>query len=256
MIAAGPFPWFAIDERMTHPLEEPLEDVITKNPDCIMVESSGLSDPSSIRSIINSSRFKNKLSYCGTICLTDALRFKKVYSTARCVKKQICSSDIVLLNKTDKASREDIIKTENLIKNQNPNIKIHRTSFGNFIKEWIDGLTFDKDLKSNDIYSVTSPDISIQRFLIEVNEKITLKNILGFLKFIAEDTYRIKGFIKAENEIYLINCVGTVIEVKKYEDHNWEKLGKLIILSGEGLPIRTSLKKGIDKYKDFIKLIK
>ena len=234
--------------------EDTLANAIENKPECIVVEASGLADPSAIRSILNSQRFRSTLNYKGTICLADALRFKKVYNTARCVKRQLAASDIILLNKIDKANEDDIKNTENIIKVQNPSAAIYRTTEGTFKKERLNKIVSIEDWEENSY--ITHPDISLQRFLINVDRKTTHQQLMMFLKSIAEDSYRIKGFVEIEGAVHRVNSVGTIISIDRYEYPIIESLGKLVLLSGEGLPIRKSLKLALDSHKGLFSLTK
>ena len=233
--------------------EEELLIALDSNPDCIIVEASGLADPTNIRAIICNPKYMNQLDYAGTICLVDAVRFKKVYSTARCIKKQIASSDIILLNKTDKASYEQIIETEHLVKTQRPDIPIYHSAHGDFDFKWLENITFYENEDSD--YMAHFPDISLQKILMDIKPKTTYKQLMYFLKEIAEDTYRVKGFVKIGDTVYLVNNVGTMIETAPYKEGNVTNVGKLVILSGHGLPIKKTIKKSTEHYGDLFTII-
>ncbi|MTI65088.1 MAG: GTP-binding protein [Firmicutes bacterium] len=234
--------------------EDELKNALEDSPDCIVVEASGLSDPTNIRSILAKEIYKNEIQYCGGICLVDANRFKKVYSTARCVKKQIASSDVVFLNKIDKVSEKEILETEKLIHTQRPDISIYRTSHGNFKMKWIDNLIFEDSVKSD--YESTVPDITLQKMMIRVDKNIKYDQLIYFLKVIAEDTYRIKGFVEIKGKLYLVNCVGTMINVDSYNEGKEVNVGQLVILSGGGLPLRKTVKNAMSQYNEMFSIIK
>lgn len=234
--------------------EDALLHAIENEPECIIVEASGLADPTAIRSIIHSEKFKNRIDYGGAICMVDAVRFEKVYDTAKCTKRQIAASDIVLLNKVDKTSLEKVSQVESLIKTHKPDMPIYQTTFGDFEMEWIHKLNID--LSGDHDYAITAPDITLQRFLVKVDPSTSEAQMKYFLNTILEDTYRVKGFVLLENKRHLINCVGPMVNIEAYNDGNESNLGTLVILSGEGLPIRKSLKRGFDQYGDYFKLSK
>jgi len=229
--------------------EDAMLHAISNEPDCIVVEASGLADPTAIRSIIEAPKFKDRIDYGGAICMVDAMRFEKVYNTAKCTKKQIAASDIVLLNKTDKTTNDKLIEVERVIRTHKPEMPIYRTTFGDFDMEWIDGLDTSITIDDVEEYAVHAPDISLQRFLIKVEPTTSLAQLQYFLKIILEDSYRVKGFVEVENQIHLVNCVGPMLNIDPYDDSKETNVGTLVVLSGEGLPIRKSLKRGFDQYK-------
>ena len=63
----------------------------------------------------------------------------------------------------------------------------------------------------------------------------------AFLKLFAEDTYRIKGFIKAGEEVCAADCVGPLVDVYPFEGEA-ESIGQLTVLFGNGLPAIKSIK--------------
>lgn len=158
------------------------------------------------------------------------------------------------MNKTDKASEDQIKVVENLIYQQKPTMPIYRTVNGDFQQLWLNQLSINMDEEAE--YAITAPDISLQRFLVEVNPSASKQQVLYFLNAIAEETYRIKGFVKLGKDLYLVNCVGLMVKVEDYQEGEGSNIGKIVILSGEGLPIRKSLKRAFDQYGDLFKLCK
>ncbi|SKC77122.1 CobW family GTP-binding protein [Maledivibacter halophilus] len=234
--------------------EDELQNSLDNNPDCIVVEASGLADPTNIRAIVGEKKYNNKIQYCGGICLVDANRFKKVYSTARCVKKQIAASDIVFLNKIDKANKEKIVEVEKLVHMQRPDIPIYKTIHGEFEMKWIQNLILKDNVELN--YKSQIPDITLQKMMLKIDEKIKYDQLLYFLNLIVEDTYRIKGFVKVEGVLYLVNCVGTMINVEPYYQGKEVNIGQIVVLSGEGLPLRKTIMNAISKYEGLFSIIK
>lgn len=64
-----------------------LQQVLQEKPDVIIVEASGLSDPTNVKKILNQREKFPGLEYMGCVCLLDARQFPKVYETAVVVKK-------------------------------------------------------------------------------------------------------------------------------------------------------------------------
>lgn len=234
--------------------EEALQNVLNDKPDCIVVEASGLADPTNIRAIIGGERYNHQIEYCGAICLVDANRFGKVYATARCVKKQIAASDIVLINKIDKASEEKIVETEKLVRMQRPDIPIYKTTGGAFQMQWIENLVLDKN--ANQVYASTIPDITLQKMMVRVHEKVKYDQLMYFLNMIAEDTYRIKGFVKIQEGLHLVNCVGTMLSAEQYDEGKEVNVGQIVVLSGEGLPLRKAIRNAVNQYEGLFSVIK
>lgn len=111
----------------------------------ILVEASGLSDPTGVRRLFaQTDRFPHII-YMGGICLVDAVRFPKVYATARSSVRQLAASDVVVLNKIDKASPERLEKTRTMILSQRPDIPMVETSFGQIPHNFLEILAQSQD---------------------------------------------------------------------------------------------------------------
>ncbi len=224
--------------------ENVLQKTLREQPDMIIIEASGLSNPTNIRKILAQQAY-GEINYMGSICLADAANFQKVYRTATVVKKQISISDVVLLNKTDLVSEEVLGETERLIWEHRPDMKIYRTTYGAIRPEWI------QDMKSpageGEDRKMQSKDITLRSYLLEVGENFTCYEFQKFVEMFLEDTYRVKGFVKVEGEIYLLDCVGPMFKMVPFEGEA-QSVNRVVILSGSGLPAKKSVEKAMEWY--------
>ena len=232
--------------------EEVLQRTLSQNPDVIVVEASGLSDPTNVRKILNQrEKFKN-VEYQGCICLADAKQFLKVYHTASVVKKQLNVSDLLLLNKVDLVEQEQILKVRQALQGQRPDLPIYETSFGQFQEEWLDRL--DPANTKEDAPLFQTADITLRKYLLSIKKEVNLAELQGFLKMILEDTYRIKGFVYTGGNKYLVSGVGNLMEVTLYHE-NTEKTDLLVVLSGAGMPVKRAIKTAMEWYPGVVEKI-
>lgn len=232
--------------------EEALNDCLSTNPEIILVEASGLSDPTNIRKILENYQQQGKLHYQGCVCLVDCVRFHKVLNTARVCKKQLMVADIILLNKIDLVSINEIENLKNLIKQHAPIPPIYCTKYGeiNFPIEKLEVIT-PPSLEE----LAHRPDITLQKLSLEIDESMSKYELEKFLQLFAEDTARIKGYVYLRTDGFLlVDSVGAMISVKPTNIQN-QTLG-LTLLATEGQPMRKSLKSAIDLYPDKAKIIK
>ncbi len=94
---------------------EGLRELISRELDCIYIESSGLADPSNMLTIIEllRSQCSHDFSYEGSICIVDCLHFIKEYEIMVSVANQVRHSHTIILNKNDlidQATRDKIKK--------------------------------------------------------------------------------------------------------------------------------------------------
>lgn len=226
--------------KISH-FETVLADIVAQEPDIILVETSGLSDPSSAYQILAQDKFAH-ITYKGCICLVDALYFKKVIHTARVSKKQVRISDLIVINKIDLATTEQLAQVKQLIYELNPFALIKQTSYGKIDSTWLTNLCLSK----KQFNEANIRDITLISYELTISESCTKEELTKLLESFIEDTYRVKGFLKLCGKNFLINCVGDSIIIDAYHGKVYEN--KIIVLSGGGLPIATSLQRTEEMY--------
>ena len=217
----------------------------TNRPELIFVEASGLSDPTAVRGIFQSGVFPS-LEYAGAICLVDAVRFYKVYQTARVCRMQLAISDLVLINKTDLAAQEQIDSIAAIALAQKPARPVHGTAFGAFDVRWLEEM--EQPQADSGPIEGHIQDINLQKLTLTVSG-FDKKSMTSFLRMFAEDTYRIKGFVELDGETCVVDCVGPLVEVRPFAGVPPE-LGKLVVLFGHGLPARKGIREAISWFPD------
>lgn len=209
--------------------------------DYIFVEASGLSDPTAVGTILGRRDMFPGIEYAGAICLVDGVRFEKVYKTARVCRMQLAISDMVLINKADLASREQLDEIAAIARAQKPGRPVHETSFGHIEQEWLDEmLSRPSDSEANgEIHTV---DITLRKLLMRFSG-FNRSELDSFLRMFAEETYRIKGFVALPEGGFTVDCVGPLVELHPYDGEIEENA--LVILFGNGLHAKKAIKEAI-----------
>lgn len=213
--------------------------------DLIFVEASGLADPGAVRSIFTTGRYEG-LEYAGAICLVDALRFHKIYETARVCRMQLAVSDMVLINKTDLATREQIDSIRDISLGQRPNRPVKETAFGHFEQEWLEELHSSGDEGTGQVHA---RDIALQKLTLHLSG-FDRDSLEAFLKMFAGDTYRVKGFVRCGGQLLLADCVGPLVSLSPF-DGSAEETGTLVVLYGHGLPAKKSILAASERFPGF-----
>ena len=226
--------------------ERAMEEAMADQPDAIIVETSGLSDPGAIRSILAEYERAGVLRYHGAICLADAPRFLKIVETARACKKQLAVADLVLLNKCDLVSEETCTAVERRIQGLCL-APILRTTYGAISRGQLDRLSPMDHATEID----HRPDLTLQKETIELSGACTSSQARRMLALLAEDTYRIKGFLELSDGIYVADCVGTDIRVTQHAGHI-EHANQLTLLAGEGMPLRHAIRQLVQEFSDLV----
>lgn len=219
--------------------EDALISILEQEPELIFVEASGLSDPTAVRGILGRECYSG-LEYAGAICLVDGVRFHKVYQTARVCRMQLAVSDLVLINKADLASPEQIDSIRTIVKAQKPGRPVYVTQFGHFEREWLAQMEQPVPEGETEIHT---RDITLQKLTLRV-EGFDRKSLTAFLKMFAEDTYRVKGFAVLPEGTFLVSCVGPMVELEPFAGEPPER-NTLAVLYGNGLPAKKSIREAI-----------
>ena len=227
--------------------EEVLKKALASKPDVILIEASGLSNPVNVRKIMAQEEKFPGLEYMGSICLLDAKRFHKVYETATVVKKQIGISDIVLINKTDLATSEEIARVRRTVKDHRPDIPIFETTFGQMKDEWLEEI--QKPVLAAEKPEIQTKDITLRSYVLKISEGFSLYELEKFTEMFLADTYRVKGFVKLQGEQYLLDCVGSLFSISRY-DGEVTAVNEIVILAGNGLPAAKSIKEAMKWYPE------
>lgn len=221
--------------------EKALRDCAAENPDVILVEASGLSDPTGVRRLFSQENRFPHIQYRGAVCLVDAVRFPKLYATARACTRQLAASDVALVNKTDLA--QDIQRAETLaiIRDQRPDMPVVETAFGRIPPDFLALLDAAQDGNRNALPLVE--DLSVRRITLRISEAISVYELTMFIRMFAEQTFRVKGFLLTRDQgTVLADCVGTAVSVAPYSGEvPRERLGILTILSGAKMPVRSAV---------------
>ena len=226
--------------------ERALEDAMADRPDAIIVETSGLSDPGAIRSILAAYELAGSLRYRGAICLVDAPRFQKIVETARACKKQLAVADLVLLNKCDLVSEEACALVERRI-NGLCLAPVLRTTYGAITREQLNRLSpLDHAVEIDH-----RPDLTLQKETIALSGACTSSQVRRMLALLAEDTYRMKGFLDLSDGRFIADCVGTDIRITQYTGQ-MEPANQLTLLAGEGMALRHALRQLVREFSDLV----
>ena len=228
--------------------EDELNKIKLSKPEVVIVEASGLSDPTNIRKVLDNPAYANEFDYKGSVCLVDALRFLKVCDTARVVPKQLKVSGLALINKTDLVEEEAINEVIKKVKVINPTIVTRNTQFGDIKKEWLDELDNEIDVEE----CANHLDITLQKGTLVLNDNITEDKLKDILKIVSEDTYRIKGFVNIDSNIKLVNCVGNYTRIENYNG-DIDRINHLVVLAGEGMSLRKTFKVVNQWHSEYIK---
>ena len=159
-------------------------------PDELILEASGMSDPLSIGQIVQSPLLKHKVYLDHVWCLVDALNFQKISTLQTRVNHQIRIADTIIVNKTDLA-KDNNDAVVHRIKFLNPFATIITTTFARI--DFTERKSVMKFFPSGEKAENSRPDL--QSMIIKSNRTISPEKLDEFLKAVHSDCIRSKGYI-------------------------------------------------------------
>lgn len=229
--------------------EDALASAQADAPDIIIVETSGLSDPTAITGILG---YYPGIQYLGCVALADATNFHKVLSTALVVEKQLAVCSLVLLSKTDLADEKQRGRVLELISARFPEVPVRLSVMGAFEPAWLsllapEGVAGEK--------AAPKRDISLQRASLFLSPRAGSADLPGMLAALAGGSHRVKGIVTLRDGSFLVDCVGEHISVAPFAGPGGEHGLELTVLAGPGLPMRKTLQAALKDYPHLLEKV-
>ena len=115
----------------------------TVKPDVLLIESTGVANPSDLKKDIKLPIFNNRFNFMEQFCIIDAPHFLGAYEVYASLEKQIASSSVFIINKIDTASPETIAATKDVIRKFHPDPLFFETNYADIPLENFFDLTTD-----------------------------------------------------------------------------------------------------------------
>lgn len=210
-----------------------LEDLTQRAElDSVLIETTGIADPAPVAStFIVSEEISSKFSLDAFVTVVDAPNLERNLIDSHEAQEQVAFADIILLNKTDLVSQEELTRIEQKLRLLNPLAKIHYTEFsaialplilgvGAFDLEaklevdpcFLDDLEHEHDSAVSSFVPSEKP-IDMNRFMFWMNAQAQEKG---------EDLYRTKGLFYAQgfSERVLFQSVRMLTSMRR--DRLWK----------------------------------
>lgn len=211
-----------------------LEDLTQRAElDAVLIETTGIADPAPVAStFIVSEEISAKFSLDAFVTVVDAPNLKRNLIDSHEAQEQVAFADIILLNKTDLVSQEELTRIEQKLRLLNPLAKIHYTEFsaialplilgvGAFDLEaklevdpcFLEDLEHEHDSAVGSFALTSEKPIDMNRFMLWMNAQAQEKG---------EDLYRTKGLFYAQgfSERVLFQSVRMLTSMRR--DRLWK----------------------------------
>lgn len=217
---------------LTMAFADALIEMAGKDIDYLVVESSGLADPSNIGEILEgvSQNIDCPYIYSGSITVVDASLFLKSYDSIETIVKQIECSDLTIINKIDLISTESIPMIKSKILEINPKTEIIKTSFFKGIGEVL-GQDLSKGKYPELRTSINTPENKPKTMSINFHENIEKDQLESFIRTIMKSAFRVKGFVKIDEQWWEVHGVGDCVDFyetdRKFDDSTLVIISKI-----------------------------
>lgn len=236
-----------------HNFIEALKVFTNQDIDLLLIEASGIADPSPILSDIEFVNLQSSRNckLLGSICVVDAITVKDLLEVMVVIPKQLHHASIILLNKIDEIKNPDIANTERLIRNYNETAIIIPTKNCIFDFKIFEDLFTSDNLPFSE-QSVNTLQNQPNHFLFSLNDPLPFKFLEEMISYLSPMAYRIKGFVRVINqndqvENKFVSTVKNFISIE-----NWDfpiDRTQLIVIYPAQTPIREFLIDVMKSYK-------
>lgn len=209
-----------------------LAELAQKDLDCVIVESSGIGDPSNVEELLQAVEVLQPGAYRfeGLLCLVDAANFLSDLQHREEIARQVRHAHVVLLNKTDLVEPEEQSRVMAELRKLNPVCPIYPSAFGE-----VDMAFLNEDLKKYQYVdgeeSLNSSESKPKTLVLHPAGTVKRAELDAFLQMLLPQCWRMKGFLPLEDGWYQVDVVGRRVD---YKHCPAKDDGELVIISKIG----------------------
>lgn len=213
-----------------------LVSLLSRDLDLVIVESSGVSDPSNMETVLEvvAKQADKRYDYLGAVAIVDAKYFLDQKSVIVAIERQIVYAKATVVNKTDLQTEEVLTKIDQTIQEINPNSQIFHTTYSDVslpkILEALSGKGIPMAKESTNTIE-NRPKTGV----LTCEGTVPKEKFMTFIDKVSPYAYRIKGFLKSTEGNYEISSVGTLSKYR-YWPEEIEKT-EVVLISSVGIKI-------------------
>ncbi len=205
--------------------------------DVLLVESSGLADPTDMAKLVRDLEHSlaRPYRYAGSICLVDCTTFLDYSGVLLPVDHQVAASDIILLNKTDLADEETISNIESHVKGINGAARVLRTTYAKIPFDLlpVSALPEQKQRLNTDTPVWKRPDSCVLRTSCILIQQRLLDAAVALSPYLL----RMKGFAVCEDGIMYAEISGGRTSLRLADGKQEDTGAELVLILKQPVPI-------------------
>ena len=209
-----------------------LAELAQRNLDYVLVESSGIGDPSNVEELLQAAEVlvPDVYVFSGLICLVDAANFMADQESREELSRQVRHANMILLNKTDLVESQEQEKVLETLRELNPVSPICAAAFGE-----ADMAFLEEDLRQYQYVgneaSLNSSESKPKTLVLRTAGPVKREELDAFLRQLAPQCWRMKGFLPLDTGWSQVDVVGKYIDYKPCPER---EQGELVIISRIG----------------------
>ena len=195
--------------------------ILEKSPKTkhLFIESSGLSDPEPVRSILNDPSLSDFIHFDANICIVDALNFTKNLPQHPIILSQVGDADLVIISKVNLCKKEDIDKLTSSLSTIIPGVKLLQFTQTLPAEIFLDQtLKYSHPVQKNLLEKThTSPNHELYNsFIYKTDKEVDISKLIEIIRNLPRQIIRVKGivFVNKKSLKYKIQLVGSRLDVK------------------------------------------
>ncbi|MBI2576149.1 GTP-binding protein [Candidatus Woesearchaeota archaeon] len=183
--------------------EAAIKEIIqTYRPEIIIVETTGVAEPDAL--VLEISENMPEVQLDSTITIADADSLIRFPQLGRTGKSQIEMADVILLNKIDLVTHEQLQEVKDKLRHLNKKAPLLETENCNIDLSLVLGIHREKMIKAK----AGKHESSFQSFTVKLQKPVDRKGFEEFLKSLPKEVYRLKGFVPfTSGKTYLLSFV-------------------------------------------------
>jgi G3E family GTPase len=196
--------------------------------DAVVVETSGITNPYNAERMLTESGLNDSFYIKQIVSVADATNYLELNIHLKNIQNQINASDIVILNKTDKVTKDRIKRTKKRISSINETAEIVLTEFCNF------DLSI---LSTNENNKISAEEImyseKYSHFSLRTKKNLNFEVLEKLVKNESESIFRVKGFVNIDNVLHSMNYSGSGWDIAKVPAEHTPSLEFIFLFTDE-----------------------
>jgi len=172
------------------------------NPDLVMIEASGLSDPIAIAEILQHEKLVDRVYLSSVWCIIDGQNYHKVSKMNTRVERQVMIADRIILNKSDLI--EGLPNSlMSILKSLNPDAEIYTTTYCQVPIALVQEPVNEPHAllkKTQHRSSEPGGRADISTVVLRTSRPIERKGLDSFIREVERKLVRLKGFVLLSNQ--------------------------------------------------------